>query len=143
MLRRSTTTLALVTTFALAACGGEDEPGDTRAATTTNGDATASTERYCELVGEFDAAGEDFFAGLGEDSSPEEFEAAERRFVERYDDELAVLGAAAPSEIRDDVQKVLAGTRQRAGLEAPVEVPEAEVDAADERVRAFEERACG
>ncbi len=68
--------------------------------------------------------------------------AAERRFVERYGDELDDLGATAPPEIRNDVQKVLAGTRQRAGLEAPIEVPEAEVDAADERVRAFEERAC-
>lgn len=143
MLRRSTTTLAVVTTIALAACGGEDDSTGTPAATTTSAGATENTERYCGLVAEFDAAGEDFFAGLGEDSKPEEFEAAERRFVERYDDELEALGRSAPAEIRDDVQKVLAGMRQRAGLEAPTEVPEAEVDAADERVRAFEERACG
>lgn len=50
---------------------------------------------------------------------------------------------SAPAEIRDDVQKLLAGMRQRAGLEAPDEVTEAEVSAADERVNAFEERACG
>lgn len=142
MLRRSTTTLALVTTLALAACGGDEEPGDTRAATTTNAEATGNTQRYCQKVAQFDAAGEDFFAGLGEDSKPEEFEAAERRFVERYGDELAALRATAPPEIRDDVQKVLIGMRQRAGLETPVELSEAEVDAADERVRAFEERAC-
>lgn len=108
-----------------------------------NGGATASTERYCELVGQLDAAGEEFFAGLGEDASPEEFEAAERRFVERYDDELEAVGRSAPAEIRDDVQKLLAGTRRRAGLEAPVEVTEAEASAAEERVQAFEERACG
>ena len=143
MLRRSTTTLAVVTTIALAACGGEDDSTETPAATTTSAGATENTERYCGLVAEFDAAGEDFFAGLGEDSSPEEFEAAERRFVERYDDELEALGRSAPAEIRDHVQKLLVGMRQRAGLEAPDEVTEAEVSAADERVNAFEERACG
>jgi hypothetical protein len=142
MLRRSTTTLALVTTLALAACGGEEEPGDTRAATTTSATAIQNTQRYCQKVAELDAAGEDFFAGLGEDSKPEEFEAAERRFVERYGDELEALRATAPPAIRDDVQKVLIGMRQRAGLETSVEVSEAEVAAADERVRAFEERAC-
>lgn len=56
MLRRSTTTLVLITTFALAACRGEDEPSDTRAATTASPGAAASTERYCELVRELDAA---------------------------------------------------------------------------------------
>ena len=142
MLRRSTTTVALVTTLALAACGGDEEPGDTRAATTTSATPTQNTQRYCQMVDEFDAAGEDFFAGLGEDSKPEEFEAAERRFVERYADELQALREAAPTEISDDVGKVLIGMRQRAGLETPVELGEAEVDAADERVRAFEERAC-
>lgn len=142
MLRRPTTTLALVTTLALAACGGDEEPGDTRAATTTNATATQNTQRYCQKVAEFDAAGEDFFAGLGEDSSPEEYEAAERRFVERYGDELEELRATAPPEISDDVRKVLIGMRQRAGLQTPVELSEAEVNAADERVRAFEERAC-
>lgn len=142
MLRRSTTTLALVTTLALAACGGDDQSGDTRAATTTSAAATQNTQRYCQLTRDLDAAGEDFFADLGEDAKPEEFEAAERRFVERYGDELEVIRAAAPPEIRDDVQKVLIGMRQRAGLKTPVEVSEAEVEAADERVRAFEERAC-
>ena len=143
MLRRSTTTLAVVTTLALAACGGEDRPSDTGGATTAAPSAAADLERYCGLVGELETAGEDFFADLDENSGPEEFEAAERRFVERYGDELGAIGAAAPAEIRDDVQKVLAGTRQRAGLDTPIEVTEPEVDAADERVRAFEERACG
>ena len=142
MLRRSTTTLALVTTLALAACGGDEEPGDTRAATTTSATATQNPQRYCQMVAQFDAAGEDVFAGLDEDSPPEEFEAAERRFVERYGDELEALPAAAPAQISDDVQKVLIGMRQRAGLKTPVELSEADVDAADERVRAFEERAC-
>ena len=142
MLRRTTTTVALITTLALVACGGEEEPGDTRAATNKSATATQNTQRYCQKVAQFDAAGEEFFAGLGEDSTPEEFEAAERRFVERYDDELEALRATAPPEVRDDVQKILIGMRQRAGLETPVELSEAEADAADERVRAFEERAC-
>jgi hypothetical protein len=61
------------------------------------------------------------------------------RATSRFDEPFA----SAPAEIRDDVQKLLAGMRQRAGLEAPDEVTEAEVSAADERVNAFEERACG
>ena len=142
MLRRSTTTVALITPLALAACGGDEEPGDTRAATNTSAAATGDTQRYCQKVAQFDAAGEEFFAGLGEESTPEEFEAAELGFVERYGDELESLRATAPPEIRDDLQKILIGMRQRAGLETPVELSEAEANAADERVRAFEERAC-
>lgn len=63
--------------------------------------------------------------------------------MERYDDELEAVGRSAPTEIRDDAQKLLAGTGRRAGLETPIEVTEAEASAAEEHVLAFEERACG
>jgi hypothetical protein len=56
-------------------------------------------------------------------------------FAEDLDVRLLLegLGRSAPAEIRDDVQKLLAGMRQRAGLEVPDEVTEAEVSAAEER----------
>lgn len=88
------------------------------------------------------AAGGKFFAGLGEDARPEEFEAAERRFVERSAGRLDELERVAPREIQGDVRKLLAGQRQRAGLETSVAVDEAQASAAEERVKAYEKRAC-
>jgi hypothetical protein len=132
MLRTSAAVLALASALALAACGGdEDEPAARPAAATAAGDA----DRYCAL------AREEHFAGLGEDATPEQFERAERSFVERNAATLDELERAAPAEIRRDVRTLLAGMRQRAGLEGP-EVSERAASAAEGRIKAFERRSC-
>lgn len=142
MLRTSLTALALVALLGLAACGDDDSAdGD-------NGPAAASTtsapdpERYCALTRRLDAEGEKFFAGLGRDATPEQFEAAEAKFIKQSRPELDELRRVAPREIASDVDKLLAGMQKRAGLQPTIEVSEAESSAADERVQAYEKRRC-
>lgn len=129
---------AVVALLGLAACGGNDEDDNDNTPTTAAGDV----QRYCALTKELDAAGEEIFGALGEDASPEEFEAAERRFVERHARELDELLRVAPARLKPDVETLLAGMRQRAGLRSGVEVSEREASAADERIQAFERREC-
>ena len=140
MLRLSIVLAMLIALLGLAACGDDnDDDGGTGRVTA----AAPDVGRYCQLVKELDAKGEELFANLGEDASPEQFEAAERGFVERYQPQLDELLRVAPTEIRADAEKLLAGMRQRAGLTTATEVNEAEATAAEERVQAFEERECG
>ena len=130
---------ATIIALGLAACGDDDDK--TAAATTATVAAAADPDRYCEIVRDLDASGEDFFKSLGEDSSPQEYEAAERRFVEQYSDTLDELGRVAPQEIRADVAVLLAGQRERAGLSTAT-TPEAKASASETRVQAYEERNC-
>lgn len=139
MTRPSIALAAVVALLGLAACGGDDTDDSDNSRATAAGDV----ERYCALTKELDAAGEEIFAPLGEDASPEDYEAAERRFVERHTRELDELRQVAPASLRPDVQTLLAGIRQRAGLEPDMQVSEREASAAEERVRAFESRECG
>lgn len=138
-MRRAAIITATVIALGLAACGDDD---DKRAATTTTpAAASGDTERYCTIVRRLDTEGEKFFAGLGEDASPKQYEAAERRFVERYADTLSELERVAPAEIRSDVAVLLAGQRERAGLTTTT-TPEAQSSASEERVQAYEKRNC-
>ncbi|MEX2194896.1 MAG: hypothetical protein WD844_06385 [Thermoleophilaceae bacterium] len=139
MLRLPIVLAALIALLGLAACGGDDN-GET----TSRADAAATPDvgRYCQLVKELDARGEEHFASLGEDASAEDFEAAERGFVERYEAELDELQRVAPTEIKADAEKLLAAMRQRAGLTTTTEVDEAEAAAAEERIQVFEKREC-
>ena len=124
----------------LAACGDDD---DKRATTTTATVVAAAGDagRYCTIARQLDTEGEKFFAGLGEDASPKQYEAAERRFVERYADTLSELERVAPAEIRSDVAVLLAGQRERAGLTTTT-TPEAQSSASEKRVQAYEKRSC-
>ena len=140
MLRLSIALAALIALLGLAACGGDDND-DERAGRDTA--AAPDVGRYCQLAKELDAKGEEHFASLGEDASPKEFQAAERRFVERYRAQLDELHRVAPTEIKADVDKVLAAMRQRAGLTTTTEVGEREAAAAEKRIQAFEKRECG
>ena len=143
MLRRSIITVAVVAALALVACGDDarDEGAGSKATTATVA-AAGDVERYCALTRELDAEGEAFFADLGEDARPEQYEAAERRFIETHSDDLDELGSVAPNAIEADVHKLFAGMRERAGLQPAIEVSEAQASAAEERIQAFEQRNC-
>ncbi len=143
-MRRAVLITATVVALGLAACGDDDN--DSSAATTASTTAAVAArdvDRYCALTRELDAAGEKFFSGLGRDASEQEFEDAERRFIERSAAKLDELQRVAPPQIEDDVATLLAGQRERAGLQAAAQVDESEASAAEKRVRAFERRSCG
>ncbi len=139
MLRRSIIAITIVAVLGLGACGDDDQGQDEAGATVT---AAGDVDRYCALTRRLDAEGEKFFAGLGEDARPEQYEAAERRFVEAHTGDLDELARVAPRAIEADVQKLFAGMRQRAGLKPAIAVSEAQASAAEERIRAFEKRSC-
>lgn len=141
MPRRSMITAAALTaTLSLAACGDDDSPQ--RAGTSATASA-GNPEAYCALTRQLDAAGEKFFAKLGEDARPEQYEAAERRFIEANADRLGEVERTAPAQIRTDVTKMLAAMRERGGLAPGMDVSEAEAGAAEKRVRAYERENCG
>lgn len=132
--------IAVIALLGLTACGDDDNESDKKAATADTGNVA----RYCTLTRELDAAGEKFFAKLErEDASPKEFEAAERRFIEQSAGKIKETEQVAPQDIKADVRKLLAGMRQRAGLETTIEVDESEASAAEQRLRAYEKRNCG
>lgn len=138
MIRSSAIILALIAALALSACAEED----TSKAQTTTTAAAGDVNRYCALTRQLDAEGEQFFTDLDEDSSPSEFQAAERRMVEHSADELDELQRVAPGQIKSDVRKVVAALHERAGLQPQITVSEAEASAAEKRVMAYEKRNC-
>lgn len=141
MVRTSLIAVALVALLGLAACGDDDSDNrDDRPAAAA---AAPDPGRYCALTRRLDADGEKFFAGLGRDATPEDYAAAERRFIEQSSPQLAELQRVAPTQIAADVRKLLAGMQQRAGLKPAIEVSEAQASAAEQRITAYEKRACG
>jgi hypothetical protein len=100
MTRFITSAIALTATLALAACGDEDSPSTSARATAPP--AAGDLERYCALTREMDAAGTKFFARLEEskNATAADFEAAERRFVERFAPQFEEIQRVAPAEIR-------------------------------------------
>jgi len=138
MLRTSLIAVAVYALLGLAACGDDNDERAGGSTTTVARDA----DRYCALTRELDADGERFFAGLGNDASPKEFEAAERRFIESAQAKLDELSRVAPLQIEDDLQKLLAGMRERAGLKPAIAVTEAQASAAENRIQAYEKRTC-
>ena len=100
-------------------------------------------ERYCQLVDELDQAGTEFFAALEENESAtdEEFANAEQQFLEENADDIEELREAAPVEIADDIDVLLAAQAQRAAGGDQEESSE-EAAAAEERVLNFEDANC-
>ena len=142
MPRTRSISAVLIAAAALSACG--DEARDTaaaRPAATATATATADGARYCALVVELEAAGEEHFASLGRDAGPEEYEAAERAFVEDNAALLDELQAAAPAEIGDDVRVLLAAQRGRAGLDAQAPAQK-QATAAERRIKRYEKANC-
>jgi hypothetical protein len=133
---RRTLLLTLVVSFGGAAllvgCGDDEDDGSSSA-----GDPA----RFCQLSRQLDQAGTDFFAELEQQGgSAKQFEAAERRFYQRYQEEFDQVAAAAPEELSEDIETLFAGVRARAGLGPPV--PQDEVSAAERRVQAYEKTNC-
>lgn len=143
-MRRPAIIVTTVLTLALAACGDDEatESASSTATTSVAAAAAADPDRYCALARELDAEGEQFFAALGQDAKPEEYEAAERRFITRFAGKIQQLEQAAPQEIKRDIGTLLAGQRQRAGLPTAKKVEESEGAAAETRIKAWEKRNC-
>lgn len=134
MTRPLKTPLALLAAAAALAACGEDAPE--RPA------AVASADRYCALTRELEAAGEEHFASLGRDATPEQYETAEREFVKGQAARMDELEAAAPPEIAGDVRVLLAAQRERGGLPVDEPVGQKAATAAEERVLAYEREHC-
>lgn len=141
-MRRTAVIIATFATVAIAACGDDDADTSRTSTTPTVAAAAPDPDRYCALTRELEAGGEKVFASLGEDARPEEYEAAERRFITRFAGQLEELEQVAPREIERDVATLLAGQRRRAGLPATTTVSEAEGSAAETRILAWEKRNC-
>lgn len=105
-------------------CGGDD-------------DSAADTDRYCELVAELEATGEEVFAEVPDDASDEDLAAAEAELVQRGDAQLEEMIEVAPEEIAADVEAYIAAFRARGAGEEGADVTEAE-----ERILAFEDENC-
>ena len=139
MLRSAAVAVALFALPGLVACGDDDD----QTAKQTAAAGAGNVQRYCTLSRELDEAGSQFFARLErENASPKDFEAAERRFIERFAAKLEEVKRVAPRQIKADLRTLFATMRQRAGLPA-VEVGEAEASKAEKRMGAFEKRSCG
>lgn len=122
----------------IAACGDDEPTGsDTAAATATQ---TGDVERYCALTAELDAMGEQIFADMPEEATPEDAMQREQQLVAQGAPQMEELVEVAPEEIAEDVSVLLDGLRARA---ATGEDPDQEAaSAAEERILAFEEENC-
>lgn len=131
--------LGLAVAFGVTACG-EDEKSQTASA---RPEITADANRYCALAKEMDAAGTAFFAKLEADDSATEadYEKAERDFLAQHAAQFSDIEQAAPAAIKSDITMILRAQRERSGLET-TRTPQAEITAAEKRVRAFEKREC-
>lgn len=125
---------AAIGILTLNACAAE-QPA-TAAAPPGNGDAA----RYCALVAELNGLGEQIFADLPQDAAPEEITRREGMLVEQSSAQLAELERVAPVEISGDVAVFVADLKARAT--APGGPDPAGAEAAEERIRAFDERTC-
>jgi hypothetical protein len=138
--------IALIVAAGLLGACGDDNGG----ATTTEGATTPATtpaaggdlERYCALTEEGDRVGREAFREPQKDpnATEEDFEQAERQFVEDNEDLLNDLQAAAPEPIREDVAFLVKATR--AGVGQGPEVDQAAAEAAQKRTDRYERENC-
>lgn len=139
MRHMTSTSVALVAAFGLAACGDGDTAAPPQASESASGDVV----RYCALTRELDAAGTRFFARLEQtDASPARFAAAERRFIRKHARELGEIERVAPAQIRRDVRVIIAAMRKRGGLEPGIDVSQRRAQAAERRVKRLERERC-
>lgn len=133
--------VAMASLQLLAACGDDEEATGT---TSGGSGAAADLARYCELSRQLDQEGRAFFEKLekqGSDVSRADFRAAERKFLEENQSRIHEVVRVAPSEIEADVRTFVDGLRARAGV-TEGEVDQESINAADQRLNAFEEENC-
>jgi hypothetical protein len=125
----------LAVTFLTAGCGDDD-------ASTEQGTSAGDVETYCKLTRQLDREGTKFFKKLEQkrNATAKDFKNAERDFVEAHEADLDDLQAAAPEEVSDDAQTIIAALRGRAGLGPNVD--QAKATAAEKRIQEFEKRNC-
>lgn len=97
-------------------------------------------DRYCQLARLLERNAEQQFGRLGKGTSPTEFREAHVEFIEENQETIRAIPQAAPAQIRDEVKTTLAGLRQQAGEQASVS--EADIEAADRKLMAFEQQRC-
>ena len=137
-LRMPAAAAAAVSALILAGCSAAADAAGGSASDSAAG--AGDTGRYCELVEELDALGEQIFADVPQDASPEEYMRREQMLVEQGAPQLEELEEVAPEEIREDVGVLLDDLRERA---ATGQSPDAEAaQSAEGRIRAFEEENC-
>jgi hypothetical protein len=160
-MRRALAAVALLTVL-LAGCGGDsDEAEPSRATTTTAGAATPGSvdtnftgkdsERFCTLLRNYN----DKFAQLG---SPLEQEAQRKTLAQEIDSAINEARAAAPPEIKGDVQVVAAALSgyiqelakvnydvSKVSFSSPgvVALQKPEVQASGNRLNAYLDKVCG
>lgn len=134
--------VTVVTTMVLPACGEDDSDAPTAQPTQQETAGEGDAEFYCSLAQKLDRAGSKFFRELEQDkeATQEDFEKAEAEFVETHQADIEELVEAAPSEIRADVDILIASLKARAGL-GP-EVDQTQAQSAEERVQEFEKENC-
>jgi hypothetical protein len=125
--------------LALAGCSGQD-PAPTQAPAATAQTATGDANRYCTLVAELNRIGQRVFADLPENAPPDEESRRQGLLVQQGATQLAELERVAPAEIRADVITFLTNLRARASASQGPDPAAAQ--AAEQRIRAFEERNC-
>jgi hypothetical protein len=135
MLRARPSIVAFVAALLAGMAGGCGDDSDDQSS------AAGNPARYCQLSKELDRAGQTFFAQLEkQNANAREFAAAERQFVKEHQADLEKIEGSAPQELGQEVSKLLAGTRARAGIGPSV--PEDELAAAERRVQAYEKANC-
>lgn len=135
-------TVTAITAMVLTACGEDDNDAPVAQPTQEEVAGEGDLELYCSLAQKLDRAGSKFFKELEQDeeATQEDFEKAEAEFVTTHQADIEELAEAAPSEIRADVDILIASLKARAGL-GP-EVDEKEAQSADKRVQQFEKENC-
>ena len=130
--------VALIAVIALVGCGGgEDTSTDESVA------AEPDLERYCELVGEFDARSAAVFSELEEAGVPtaEDLAAAQLRILEENEALIAEMTIVVPDEIREDFELSVESARERAEA-ADASQPPKEVADAGVRLVEFRRENC-
>lgn len=144
-MRRRAGVIAVTTAAAVLVFAGCGDDEDTTEADTTTDTAAAEgdLDRYCELAAELDQAGQEFFQEFEqqEGATREDFEAAERDFLEQNQADIDEIVAVAPEEVSADAETFVEGLRARAGL-SEATVDQQEVAAADQRLNEFEQENC-
>lgn len=126
----------------LSACGGGNDTDTSDAAQTPAVTDEGDADLYCELTAALDKAGDEAFEELekDDDATDADYEKAERDFVESHAAELDALVAAAPTEIEQEIETIIASIRDRAGI-GP-DVPQEDATDAEKVVQAFEKENC-